>query len=690
MFLLSKRPSLFNHEFSIMQELINILNHIFQMDPANEPADIRDDKSSGDRSSPASSIHSNSSHSSHSLRIVVSDDHSSGQGSVSRKRMLLNQYQKEQNTKNDNTNESEPDFHHNTNSAKDTYFSDNDTSAGGRHAIDPASSSDSDHNGALEEKDNRVAVTPEMSNQTQDRIDLQQDSTDRDDHNPSPSHDNRNTPPSTSNKKGKKPNPLISETKKCQVCSAPAAKHIHYGATTCFSCRAFFRRSIQTSQSRNYVCRRQGNCNILPDTRKGCQKCRLEACLKIGMKPGWVLNEDERARRFRKLRQKKAEKGDVNFPSNADVNVELLANVAIAGAEEQNKSQHNRLTPSPTAYAKRRRFDYLPQENAETDYEQSSSVGYKRMYLQLREGQKNLDGGNVSDNAVHCSDALPIQNSGYTHFKKGFKKHEMSQQINRDHDTTRSSNTSNENPAFIDNVVEERRRFPRLDNNSGHRNTDQGQFRDEIAEKSIAFLRNNPTEFAAITNDPAARIWLSKPRTEEISNSTEENIKLQRIGKRPENNFDSSFATNEPVQRSSNIVHSNIGARQRSPPPLFIDNLPKTTTETIVSNEIENIYRSNPNIAATDNASFTSGEYRRIRVDERYSYPSSSISSHEGLDYYEKRRGMIFMDDKGDWSTSSAQNSFSDREERTFTYSKTPEQHKQFNRSSPDRVRNYS
>ena len=102
------------------------------------------------------------------------------------------------------------------------------------------------------------------------------------------------------------------------------------------------------------------------------------------------------------------------------------------------------------------------------------------------------------------------------------------------------------------------------------------------------------------------------------------------------------------------------------------------------------MYRSNQNIAATDNASFVSGEYRRIRIDDQRGYPSSSISSHESLDYYEKRRGMIFMDDKGDWSTGSARNQFPDRVDRISTYSKTAEQQKQFHRSSPDRVRIYN
>ena len=45
-------------------------------------------------------------------------------------------------------------------------------------------------------------------------------------------------------------NPLISSTEKCKVCREPAAKHIHYGSVTCFSCRAFFRRSIQNQGER--------------------------------------------------------------------------------------------------------------------------------------------------------------------------------------------------------------------------------------------------------------------------------------------------------------------------------------------------------------------------------------------------------------------------------------------------------
>jgi len=101
---------------------------------------------------------------------------------------------------------------------------------------------------------------------------------------------------------------LLSPVDKCKVCGEPAAKHIHYGAMSCFSCRAFFRRSIQNKTANTYVCRRNKDCQINLKTRKNCQFCRYERCLGVGMKPSWVLSPDERERRFRKNKEKKETK----------------------------------------------------------------------------------------------------------------------------------------------------------------------------------------------------------------------------------------------------------------------------------------------------------------------------------------------------------------------------------------------
>ena len=112
---------------------------------------------------------------------------------------------------------------------------------------------------------------------------------------------------SKNSKSGKATASLLSTTEKCRVCLAQAARHVHYGATTCYSCKAFFRRSIQLGAAFKYTCQTQGHCVMLPNTRKSCQRCRFDRCLSIGMKPDKVLTEKQRAKRFRKVRQKGAD-----------------------------------------------------------------------------------------------------------------------------------------------------------------------------------------------------------------------------------------------------------------------------------------------------------------------------------------------------------------------------------------------
>ena len=46
-------------------------------------------------------------------------------------------------------------------------------------------------------------------------------------------------------------------------------------------------------------CKKGGRCPISLRTRKSCQRCRFERCLAVGMKPGWVLTEEEKEKRFR-------------------------------------------------------------------------------------------------------------------------------------------------------------------------------------------------------------------------------------------------------------------------------------------------------------------------------------------------------------------------------------------------------
>jgi len=71
-------------------------------------------------------------------------------------------------------------------------------------------------------------------------------------------------------------------TSVCSVCSSPAAPHLHYGAVSCYSCRAFFRRG-QPKQVRCIF--GHGQCEIGRQNRTNCKLCRYRKCLEVGMKP---------------------------------------------------------------------------------------------------------------------------------------------------------------------------------------------------------------------------------------------------------------------------------------------------------------------------------------------------------------------------------------------------------------------
>ncbi|TRY76217.1 hypothetical protein TCAL_13043 [Tigriopus californicus] len=90
-------------------------------------------------------------------------------------------------------------------------------------------------------------------------------------------------------------------SKVCSICSSPTETfHLNYGASSCFSCRAFFRRAVQKAKTPNFQCRAGGNCVINTQTRSDCRKCRFDLCLQSGMNPDNVMNSEQKQVRFRK------------------------------------------------------------------------------------------------------------------------------------------------------------------------------------------------------------------------------------------------------------------------------------------------------------------------------------------------------------------------------------------------------
>ena len=91
----------------------------------------------------------------------------------------------------------------------------------------------------------------------------------------------------------------------CHVCGDKAIAHLHYGGICCYSCKAFFRRAVQNGKDKHYKCKVGRQCEVSVQTRRGCQKCRFEKCLRVGMTASWVLSEEQCQIRFGKGKSKR-------------------------------------------------------------------------------------------------------------------------------------------------------------------------------------------------------------------------------------------------------------------------------------------------------------------------------------------------------------------------------------------------
>jgi len=110
----------------------------------------------------------------------------------------------------------------------------------------------------------------------------------------------KNRKSSVYNKRGRKLGYRSENTKDdgavCEVCGAKAGKHSYYGGYVCQSCRAFFRRCVQTQAYHSLECTGGTDsksplhlsCDINKSSRKNCRACRWERCIKAGMKISYV------------------------------------------------------------------------------------------------------------------------------------------------------------------------------------------------------------------------------------------------------------------------------------------------------------------------------------------------------------------------------------------------------------------
>ncbi|XP_064651068.1 vitamin D3 receptor-like isoform X2 [Lineus longissimus] len=97
--------------------------------------------------------------------------------------------------------------------------------------------------------------------------------------------------PTTSSSKQPKKNKI------CLVCGDRAIG-CNFGVISCESCKAFFRRmAFRTIRGR---CK--GDCVVDTESRVYCKSCRLKKCFRVGMKQDMILNDDERVKRQKRVK----------------------------------------------------------------------------------------------------------------------------------------------------------------------------------------------------------------------------------------------------------------------------------------------------------------------------------------------------------------------------------------------------
>ncbi|XP_068207709.1 vitamin D3 receptor B-like [Palaemon carinicauda] len=121
------------------------------------------------------------------------------------------------------------------------------------------------------------------------------------------------------------------DNKRCGVCNR-IARCNHFGAICCDSCKAFFRRSVQSRVFDTFFCIKEGKCDVYRN-RKSCQACRFKRCQDIGMDISLVMNENERKalmsrklERRRKLAIEHKRRGVQSYPNTSSDHLQYSPN----------------------------------------------------------------------------------------------------------------------------------------------------------------------------------------------------------------------------------------------------------------------------------------------------------------------------------------------------------------------------
>ncbi|UJR27414.1 hypothetical protein I4U23_008704 [Adineta vaga] len=108
----------------------------------------------------------------------------------------------------------------------------------------------------------------------------------------------------------------------CLVCSDKSIGY-NFGVLTCMACKAFFRRNAVKLGTHEYVCARDGDCQIDHIYRRICNCCRLAKCFRVGMKRELILSEAGKQARKERLEQNRREREKVTKSNKLDMSIAI-------------------------------------------------------------------------------------------------------------------------------------------------------------------------------------------------------------------------------------------------------------------------------------------------------------------------------------------------------------------------------
>ncbi|XP_018015740.1 uncharacterized protein LOC108672557 [Hyalella azteca] len=206
----------------------------------------------------------------------------------------------------------------------------------------------------------------------------------------------------------------------CQICG-DVAKSMHFGGLCCDSCKAFFRRSVQSDGFRNFKCSGDKRCSISIASRKFCKLCRFNKCEKVGMVREWVMSEEERIQ-LMKSRLNKKDEATTSELNSCAVDAALVnsykGRVALTASGAPNLHGLNR----------RRHMEYRRREIDEGE-EQTTCVGEDRNDAPERDRSVNkkllLEPGEVDPGLYRINNKLEPGQVDHTLYRKPRKKNNI-------------------------------------------------------------------------------------------------------------------------------------------------------------------------------------------------------------------------------------------------------------------------